>query len=118
MKRYRARRREAGLRAATTWKPARARNEVLAKADLVRTLAKAHGATSVFLFGSAARGEDRPTSDLDFMVEVEEGRSILDLIGLADDLELAFGRKVDLGTRRALKPAVRDAAERDAIRIV
>lgn len=118
MRRYRARRRAAGLRPATTWKPARAREEVQAKADLIRSLAKAHGATAVFLFGSAARGEDEPMSDLDFMVELEEGRSLFDLIGLAQDLEVAFGRKVDLGTRRSLKPRVRTSAERDAIRIV
>jgi len=118
MRRYRARKRAGGLRSSATWKPVRARDEVLAKKDLVRTLAKAHRATSVFLFGSAARGEDNPSSDLDFMVEVEDGCSILDLFALADDLELAFGRKVDLGTRRSLKPAIRESAERDAIRIV
>src|SRR6266540_1817506 len=86
MRRYRARRRAAGLHPATTWKPARALEEVQAKADLIRSLARAHGATSVELFGSAARGEDRPDSDLDFIVELEPGRSLLDLIGLAQDL--------------------------------
>ncbi|HUQ73465.1 MAG TPA: nucleotidyltransferase family protein [Burkholderiales bacterium] len=118
MRRYRVRRRAGGLRPATGWKPVRALEEVKAKKDLIRTLARAHGAIAVFLFGSAARGDDEPGSDLDFMVDMDRGRSILDLIGLADDLELAFGRKVDLGTRSALKPAVRPSAERDAIRIV
>ena len=118
MRRYRARKRAAGLRSATHWKPARARDEVLAKADLIRTLAKAHGAISVALFGSAARGEDRPDSDLDFMVELQPGRSLLDLIGLGQDLEAAFGRKVDIGTRASLKPRLRASVERDAIRIV
>lgn len=100
------------------WKPRLARDEVLAKVELIRTLARAHGATSLVLFGSAARGEDQPGSDLDFMVELEHGRSLLDLIGLAQDLEAAFGRKVDVGTRSSLKPGVRASAERDAIRIV
>jgi predicted nucleotidyltransferase len=102
----------------TTWKPRRALDEVRAKVELIRTLARAHGASAIFLFGSAARGEDRPGSDLDFMVEMEQGRSLYDLIGLADDLELVFGRKVDLGTRSSLKPLVRVEAERDAVRIV
>src|SRR5688500_3557273 len=99
MRRYRVRQRAAGLRPATTWKPARALAQVRARADLIRTLAKAHGATSVFLFGSAARGEDGASSDLDFMVEMEQGRGLFDLVGLAEDLEMALGRKVDLATR-------------------
>jgi uncharacterized protein len=118
MRRYRVRRRAVGLRPATTWKPARALEEVQAKADLIQTLAKAHGATSVFLFGSAARGEDRPGSDLDFMVELEPGRSLLDLIGLSQDLQAAFGRKVDAFTRAGLKPRVLSRARKEAIKIV
>ena len=118
MRRYRVRRRAAGLRPATTWKPARALDEIKAKAELIRTLAKAYGASSLFLFGSAARGEDGHGSDLDFMVEMEHGRSLFDLVGLAEDLELALGRKVDLATRTSLKPLVRVEAERDAVRIV
>ena len=118
MRRYRVRRRAAGLRPATVWKPARALEEVQAKADLIRTLAKAHGATSVFLFGSAARGEDRPGSDLDFIVELEPGRSLLDLIGLGQDLEAAFGRKVDAFTRGGLKPRVLSRARKEAIKII
>ena len=118
MRRYRARRRAAGLRHVRAWKPRLARDEVLAKADLIRTLARAHGASSVALFGSAARAEDRPDSDLDFLVELEPGRSLLDLIGLAQDLEAVFSRKVDIGTPGSLKPAVRPSVERDAIRIL
>jgi predicted nucleotidyltransferase len=118
MRRYRARRRAAGLRYLRAWKPRLAREEVLAKADLIRSLARAHGVTSVALFGSAARGEDRPGSDLDFIVELQPGRSLLDLIGLAQDLEAVFDRKVDVGTRGSLKPSVRASAERDAIPIV
>ncbi len=117
MRRYRARRKAAGLRGTVNWTPLRIRDQVLAKVDLIRTLARAHGATSLELFGSAARGDDRADSDVDFIVELERGRSLLDLIGLANDLEAALGRKVDLGTKASLKPQVRAAAERDAIRI-
>ena len=95
-----------------------ARGEVLRKQALVRTLAKAHGARSVELFGSAARDEDGPGSDLDFLVELEPGRSMLDLIGLAEDLQEALGRKVEAVTASGLKPRVLKEARRDALRIV
>lgn len=95
-----------------------ARDEVLNKRGLFRTLARAHGATSVELFGSAARGEERPGSDLDFMVELEPGRSLLDLIGLAEDLQEALGRKVEAVTAAGMKPRVLKEARRDAVRIV
>jgi predicted nucleotidyltransferase len=90
----------------------------MAKAGLIRTLAKAHGAISIELFGSAARGEDRPNSDIDLMVEMEEGRSLLDLIGLGHDLEAALGRKVEAVSKRGMKPRVLAWASKDALRIV
>lgn len=89
----------------------------MAKAELIRSLAKAHGATSIELFGSAARGEDRPDSDIDIMVELEPGRSLLDLIGLAEDLQSLLGRKVEAVTKKAMKPRVLASARKDALRI-
>lgn len=118
MRRYRARRRAAGLRAASTWVPRRAREQVLAKTELIRNLAKAHGATSIELFGSAARGDDLPGSDIDFLVELDSGRSLLDLIGLSNDLETALGRKVETFTKSGLKPRVLAQAQKDAIRVI
>jgi hypothetical protein len=108
MRRYRARRRAAGA----------ARAAVLRKSTLVRSLARAHGARSIALFGSAARGEERPGSDLDFLVELEPGRSLLDLIGLSEDLQALFGRKVEAVSAGGAKPRVLAAARKDAIRIV
>ena len=118
MRRYRVRRRAAGLRPVATWAPNSVRDQVLAKAELIRTLARAHGALSVELFGSAARGDDRPDSDIDVMVEMEAGRSLLDLIGLCDDLQAALGRKVETVSKRAMKPRVLARAKKDAVRIV
>jgi predicted nucleotidyltransferase len=89
-----------------------------AKADLIRTLARAHGAVSIELFGSAARDEDRADSDIDIMVELGPGRSLLDLIGLSDDLEMALGRKVDAISKSAMKPRVLARARKEAVRIV
>lgn len=106
------------LQGETTPAAGTGRELVLGKQTLIRTLARAHGARSVELFGSAARGEDRPGSDLDFMVELEAGRSLLDLIGLADDLHDALGRRVEAVTAAGMKPRVLAAARRDAVRIV
>ncbi len=111
----------AGLRLGIQDDPPRAvgqgRAEVLRRQSLIRTLAKAHGARSIELFGSAARGEDRPGSDLDFLVELEPGRSLLDLIGLAEDLQDALGRKVEAITAAGMKPRVLKEARRDAVRV-
>ncbi|HZO04287.1 MAG TPA: nucleotidyltransferase family protein [Burkholderiales bacterium] len=118
MRRYRVRRRSAGLRSVSAWTPRWAREQLLAKADLIRSLAKAHGAVSIELFGSAARGEDRPDSDLDLMVELEPGRSLLDLIGLSQDLEMALNRKVEAVSKAALKPRVLAQARKEAVKLV
>lgn len=95
-----------------------ARDEILLKQSLIRTLARAHGARAISLFGSAARGEERPGSDLDFLVELEAGRSLLDLIGLGADLQQALGRKVEAFTASGMKPRVLAEARRDAVRIL
>jgi predicted nucleotidyltransferase len=98
--------------------PSTVREQVLAKRDLLRTLARAHGAVSLELFGSTARREDRPDSDIDMMVELEEGRSLIDLITLGEDLQAALGRKVDLVSKSSLKPRVLSKARKDAVRLV
>jgi uncharacterized protein len=118
MRRYRVRRRKAGLRRVSAWTPRLVRDEVLAKSDLIRSLARAYGATSIELFGSAARGEDRPDSDVDFIVELESGRSLLDLIGLSNDLETVLGRRVEAVSKAALKPRVLVQARKEAVKVV
>ena len=67
-------------------------------------LAARHGARNVRVFGSVARGDDRPDSDLDLLVDVEAGRTLLDVIGLEQDLEQLLGRKVDVLTEDGLSP--------------
>jgi predicted nucleotidyltransferase len=59
-------------------------------------LASRHGAKNVRIFGSVARGEAGPESDVDFLVKMEEGRSLLDLSSLVADLQDLLGRKVDV----------------------
>ena len=68
----------------------------------IMRIAAVHGARNVRLFGSAARGEATDTSDLDFLVEMEPERSLLDLVGLRNDLMDLLGREVDVVTEDSL----------------
>lgn len=68
------------------------------------------------LFGSTARGEAGPDSDVDILVDVD-GSIGLEFVTLADRLESALGRKVDLVSRRALKPALKELIEQEAIHV-
>jgi predicted nucleotidyltransferase len=81
--------------------------------DILATSA-AHGARAVRVFGSVARGEADEASDVDFLVEMEPGRSLLDLTGLLLDLEALLGRSVDVTTEPGLKPRLRARVLREA----
>lgn len=69
-------------------------NDLRAHRAQLLAIASSHGARDVRVFGSVARGDARPDSDVDFLVELEPGRTVLDLSGLILDLEDALGRKV------------------------
>lgn len=73
------------------------------------------GVKSLALFGSAARGEAHPGSDLDFLVEFEGRASFDQYMDLKFFLEDLLNRKVDLVTRKALKPHLRPYVEKEAI---
>lgn len=81
----------------------------------VLRLADEHGALSVRLFGSAARGEDDADSDLDLLVDMEDGRSLVDHVALKQDLEDLLGREIDVVTERSLHPRVRERVLREAV---
>ncbi len=70
--------------------------DVVARREVIWSLARSRGARSIKIFGSIAKGQARPGSDIDFLVEMEPGRTALDLAGLSIDLEEALGRRVDL----------------------
>lgn len=78
-------------------------------------IAAEHGAKYVRLFGSVARGEARPDSDVDLLVQLETGRSLLDLIAIKQDLEDLLGCKVDVVTEAALSPYIREHVLREAL---
>ena len=77
--------------------------------------ASRRGARNLRLFGSVARGDFRPESDVDILVEMEPGRSLLDMCGLSLDLENILGRKVDVFTEKSLKDRIRGRAIREAV---
>lgn len=84
------------------------------RADILR-IASRYGARNVRVFGSAARGEERSGSDVDFLVEFEEGRSVLDLAGLWQDLEQLLGRPVDVAEPEGLHWYIRDKILKEAV---
>lgn len=67
-----------------------------------------NGAARVGLFGSAARGAANPDSDIDILVDIPKRMTLLDLIGIKQQLEKVLGKKVDLVEYQALKPALRE----------
>ena len=85
--------------------------------DQIVALAEKRGAHDVRVFGSVARGEQHPDSDVDFLVEFEPGRSLLDLAGLWLDPEAALGCKVDVVSSRGLRPRLAAEVMREAIRL-
>lgn len=83
-------------------------------AEILRIAAR-YGARSVRVFGSVARGEADAGSDIDFLVEMEPGRSLFDLGGMQSELETALGRPVDVVTEKSLKPRIRARVLEEAI---
>jgi len=71
---------------------------VQANRERILGIAREHGALSVKLFGSVARGDEIESSDVDFVVELEPGRSLMDLGGLQVALERLLGCRVDVIT--------------------
>ena len=87
---------------------ARVRGQILA-------IAARHGAGNVRVFGSVARGEADAASDIDFLVDFESGRSLLDLAALLVDLEDLLGHPVDVVTEPGLKARIRQRVLAEAV---
>lgn len=76
--------------------------------DELRTIAERHGIDRVRVFGSYARGEARPDSDLDLLVRLRPGHGFSDFLAFCDEAEAALGRHVDVVTEGGLSPFIRD----------
>jgi len=79
---------------------------------------KEAGVTKSSLFGSYVRGENRADSDVDILVELPKGNSLLDLVKLEKKLEKALGKKVDLLTYNSVHPLLKDYINKDQLQIL
>ena len=96
-------------------RPAKIEELVKAKREEILQIAARHGAKRVRIFGSVARNEAKPDSDVDFLVDMEPGRSLFDLGGLLMDLQDLLGRKVDVVTEKGLHRYIRQQVLREAV---
>ena len=81
----------------------------------IRSIGRTYGVRSVKLFGSVARGQERPDSDVDFLVEMDSGRSLFDLGGFQMELEELLGCKVDVVTVKGIRKRIRARAMEEAV---
>jgi predicted nucleotidyltransferase len=77
---------------------------LLANSDAIKSIAARHKAFNVAVFGSVARGDDGPTSDIDLLVDFLPGASLVDEFRLENELHEFLKIRVDLVSRRGLKP--------------
>ena len=85
--------------------------------NLIAELCRRNAVSRLSLFGSFARGEPGPESDVDFLVEFSKPASLLDLIRLERELSQALDRRVELLTEPSISPYIRDRI-RDDLRVV
>ena len=83
--------------------------------EQILQVAERRGGRNVRVFGSVVRGDADADSDIDLLVDMEPGRSLLDMGGLLADLETLLGRPVDVVTERSLRPGMREEALREAV---
>ena len=96
------------------------RDQLLARLRALQPAFVRAGIARMWLVGSRARGDNRPDSDIDLMVEIDETRkfSLLDLIGVKHIVEDEIGLPADMLMRRSLSPATASSTTRDAIKVL
>ena len=85
------------------------------KRSEILDIAKNHGASNIRIFGSVARDEATENSDIDFLVDIETGKNLLDRIALIQDLEDLLGCNVDVAKPETLHESIRDKILKEAI---
>ncbi len=92
-------------------------NTIKSRREEIMNIAKKFGAKNVRVFGSVARGEEGPESDIDIIVEMEKGSSLLDIIAIKQDIEELLGREVDVVTEASISPYIRNEVLREAVNL-
>lgn len=87
------------------------------KRQEILKIAEKHGAYNVRVFGSVARGEAGAGSDVDFLVDMQQGRNLLDMGGLLMDLQDYLGVEVDLVTEKGLRQRIRQHILDEAVAV-
>lgn len=85
------------------------------KRDLINKIAKKYHATNIRVFGSVARKDETDNSDIDFLVHFLPGASLLDQVGLIDELSRNFNRPVDVVSDRALNKYIADSVLEESV---
>ncbi len=93
------------------------KSQVIELRNEITMIAINHGVETISVFGSVAREKDNASSDIDFLVNFEEGRSLFDLIRLKKDLEVLLGRPVDVVSVNALPPRIKDQVIKQAVQL-
>ena len=83
----------------------------------ILNIAGKYGAKNIRVFGSVARGEEKQGSDIDIIVEMKQGSSLLDIIAIKQDIEDLLGRKVDVITEASISPYIRTEILREAVNL-
>jgi predicted nucleotidyltransferase len=84
------------------------------RGDILKIAAR-YGASNVRVFGSVARGETNEHSDIDILVDLEPGRSLMDLGGFLYDLQELLGSEIDVVTERGLCARIRERVLKEAV---
>ena len=90
-------------------------DEIRAKRDEIYAIARKHKAEKLWVFGSCARKEERPDSDVDFLVKFSDGAEFGSQVALGDDFNAYFGRKVDVVSDRGLSPYIGKFIRKEAL---
>lgn len=93
-------------------------NELRDLQERITSLLHEYGVLKAGIFGSRARGDAHPESDVDLLVEFENGRSLLDLVALGQDLAEMLGTQTDVITYASIHPLLRDRILADEVRIL